>query len=170
MRDWLRGKFILIFHNQIRFDTQIYGKGAVVKESRLIYYPVSSQVSEIFPLKVQKTDIELHDFDLINLDKLTMYGNRDLFGLKQISNRSYEGLKSNWVSVTIEMSLNLNQVERNVFTMFDMLSDIGGLSGILMSVFAITASIWNYLAYDNHLVSHLFTVRSEASTNLENRG
>ena len=57
------------------------------------------------------------------------------------------------------MSLTVNQVERNVYTMFDMLSDIGGLSGILVSTFAILASIWNYLAYDNYLVSRLFTVR-----------
>ena len=50
--------------------------------------------------------------------------------------------------------------------MFDMLSDIGGLSGILVSAFAIMAGFWNYLAYDNYLVSHLYTVR-EASTNPE---
>ena len=61
------------------------------------------------------------------------------------------------------MSLNLSQVERNVYTMFDMLSDIGGLSGILVSTFALMASIWNYLAYDNYLVSRLFIVRDEAA-------
>ena len=53
--------------------------------------------------------------------------------------------------------------------MFDMLSDIGGLSGIFVSAFAIMASSWNYLAYDNYLVSHLYTVR-EASTNPKSDG
>ena len=53
-------------------------------------------------------EIELHDFDVIKLDKFTVYGNEDLFGLDQIANRPYEGLnESNWVSVTIEMSLNV---------------------------------------------------------------
>ena len=55
--------------------------------------------------------------------------------------------------------------------MFDMLSEIGGLSGILVSTFAIMTSIWNYLAYDNYLVSRLFIVRGgEAQTNLETHG
>ena len=48
--------------------------------------------------------------------------------------------------------------------MFDMLSDIGGLSGIFVSAFAIMASSWNYLAYDNYLVTRLFTVRAKEST------
>ena len=105
-------------------------------------------------------DIELHDFDLIKLDKFTMYENKGLFGLEKDIVQPYEDLnKSNWVSVTIEMSLKINQVERNVYTIFDMLSDIGGLSGILVSAFAIMVSIWNYLAYDDYLVSRLFTVR-----------
>ena len=124
------------------------------------------------PFKIQKTEIELHDFDVIKLDKFTMYESEDLFGLEQLADRSYEKAdKSNWVSVTVEMSLSLNQVERNVYTMFDMLSDIGGLSGILVSAFAIMASIWNYLAYDNYLVSRLFVVRGgEAQPNLETHG
>ena len=52
-----------------------------MKESRIYYKAVSSQISEIFPFKVQKTEIELHDFDVIKLDELTMYGNKKLFGL-----------------------------------------------------------------------------------------
>ena len=90
VRDWLKRKFIVILHNQIRFDTQVYGKGAVVKESRLIYHGVSSQISVIVPFKVQKTEIELHDFDVIKLDKFTMYESEGLFGLEQVADRSYE--------------------------------------------------------------------------------
>ena len=37
VREWLRRKFIVVFHNQIKFDSQVYGKGAVVKESRIHY-------------------------------------------------------------------------------------------------------------------------------------
>ena len=42
IKAWLKRKFIVILHNQMRFDTQIYGIAAVVKESRIIYRAVSS--------------------------------------------------------------------------------------------------------------------------------
>lgn len=68
IREWLRGKFIVVLHNQIIFDTQEYGEDAMVKQSMITYNSVSSQVREILPFKVQKTAVELQDFDFINLD------------------------------------------------------------------------------------------------------
>ena len=42
--------------------------------------------------------------------------------------------------------------------MFDLLSDIGGLQGILVSLLALSLSVWNYKAVENHLVTRLFKV------------
>ena len=87
----------------------------------------------------------------------------NMFRLEKSNTRSYENSdRTIWVSVAVEMSLSINKVSRSVYTMFDMLSDIGGLLGILVSVFAIMAGIWNYLAYDNFLVSRLFRVRRQS--------
>ena len=51
--------------------------------------------------------------------------------------------------------------ERTVYTLFDLLSDIGGLSGILISLFFLFVSSWNHNKFDNMLVSRLFKIKRE---------
>ena len=70
----------------------------------------------------------------------------------------YERVDSTWISVTVEMDLSLVTYERTIFTLFDMLSDIGGLSGILMTTFGVFTAMWNYNAFDNMMASSLFKV------------
>ena len=41
-REWLRGKYILLLYNQIRFDTNNYFYESAVSESSLAYIPISS--------------------------------------------------------------------------------------------------------------------------------
>ena len=64
-----------------------------------------------------------------------------------------------WVSVTVEMDLNRIDFSRSRYTVFDLLSDVGGLSGIFFSVFAIVMAAWNYNALENYMVAHLFKVK-----------
>ena len=40
----------------------------MIKESRISYIPVSSQVKNIIPHKVQHTHLNLQDYDTIQLD------------------------------------------------------------------------------------------------------
>ena len=42
IRQWLRGKYILLLYNQVRFDSEAYFYESAVKESRLAYIPISS--------------------------------------------------------------------------------------------------------------------------------
>ena len=51
--------------------------------------------------------------------------------------------------------------ERKVFTVFDMLSDIGGLTGIIGIMFGTINSIWNHNAFDNNMVARLFKIRKK---------
>ena len=82
-----------------------------------------------------------------------------MFTLKKKELFPYEAFDNIWVSVTVEMDLSLLTYERTIFTLFDMLSDIGGLSGILMTTFGIITAIWNYNAFDNMMVSLLFKIK-----------
>ena len=43
IRDWLRRKYIVLMYNHKRFETDQYFEDSVVKESHLIYVPISSQ-------------------------------------------------------------------------------------------------------------------------------
>lgn len=75
----------------------------------------------------------------------------------------YEKNDSTWVSVTIEMDPNLLMYERSVYTIFDLLSDLGGLNGILMTIFGLICATWNYNAFDNRMVKRLFKIRKPES-------
>lgn len=59
------------------------------------------------------------------------------------------------------MNLNVLQYERTLYTFFDFLSEVGGLSGILFSFFAIVAMIWNGKKFDNFMAYRLFKVKRE---------
>ena len=52
--------------------------------------------------------------------------------------------------------MDLTLIQRNGYTLLDILSDVGGLQGILISGITFTISFLNYNDLDNHLVSKLF--------------
>ena len=61
------------------------------------------------------------------------------------------------------MDLNRVSYSRSRYTAFDLLSDVGGLSGMFASIFSVIMIIWNYNALDSYLVSHLFKYRTKDS-------
>ena len=111
------------------------------------------------PYQIDLTSLELQDYDGMMLDEFTLIPFEGLFRLVKQEPMPYEKFDSVWVSVTIEVNLDVNHYERKVSTYFDMLSDIGGLTGILGTVFAIVSSIWNFNSFDNHMVSRLFKIK-----------
>ena len=129
-----------------------------MSESRIAYIPISSQNREVISYKIQKTDLELQDYDIIMLDDLTKLNYDDLFSLRKYDVLPYEMPDKNWVSVTFELDLNMIHIERKLYTVFDMLSDVGGLLGILTTFAAFFNSIWNYQAFDNFMISRLFKI------------
>ena len=93
------------------------------------------------------------------LDSVTKIGMQGLFRLEKQELLPYERFDNTWVSVTLEMDLNVMNYERKVYTIIDMLSDIGGLTGIIATMFGILNATWNYNAFDNFMVSRLFKIR-----------
>ena len=58
---WLKRKFIIVLQNQERFQTTEYNEDRVVKESKLIYYPIDSLMRKEYAQNVQITDLQLQD-------------------------------------------------------------------------------------------------------------
>ena len=85
----------------------------------------------------------------IALDELTLDVKTGLFKIEQITTYPYEKRDNVWISVTLERNLSMTEYLRTIYTGFDFLSDVGGLSGILMSFLAIIVSLWNYNSFDN---------------------
>ncbi len=64
----------------------------------------------------------------IMLNDLTLEEYEDLFKLNKAELRPYEWKDNVWVSVTVEVDFDLIVIERKIYTLFALLSDIGGLS------------------------------------------
>ena len=107
IREWLAGKYIILLYNQIRFNSNEYFYSSAIKESRIAYIPISSQVRQIIPNKIKRTSLELQDYLAINLDELTMIPMSDLFRLEKQELLPYERPDNIWVSVTVEMDLDM---------------------------------------------------------------
>ena len=55
------------------------------------------------------------------------------------------------------MSPDLIQIERSGYTLLDLLSDIGGIQGLLMSFFGFMVSLLNNGFLDHHLAGKLYS-------------
>ena len=63
----------------------------------------------------------------MDLDEWTLDSRENLFDLELMPSLPYEFTDNVWINITIERDLSLTQHERNVYTFFDFLSDLGGL-------------------------------------------
>ena len=68
--EFIRGKFMMLVFNQVRFDSSQYGHDSIISESKLQWVPVNSQIQQTVPFKISTTLLFLQDED-INLDDLT---------------------------------------------------------------------------------------------------
>ena len=55
-----------------------------------------------------------------------------------------------------ELSLDVEQINRSVYTYFQALGDTGGLNGILISIASLIVSVLNFNKAENFLVSMLY--------------
>ena len=103
--DWIQGKYIVLLFNQVRFEQEEFGTDTRVQEARILYIPVSSQVRQLIPFRVNVADLYLQDNMNIELDELTLDIKKGLFKLEQITTYPYEQKNNVWVSVTVERNL-----------------------------------------------------------------
>lgn len=117
------------------------------------------------PYKVTKTDLELQDL-LLDLDQLTAMKDKTVFELEAMPSRPW-GFDQNVIqNISIEMNLDLKYLGRTGYTILDLLSDIGGIQGLLFSFAAIFVGFINYNQLENHLVTKLY-VRKDAKGDCE---
>ena len=143
----------MLLYNQIRFEPREFLEKSKIEESRIRYIPISSQVRQINPFNIQQTNLELQDYETIQLDEWTEMEKDYLFKLNELTIMPYEKPDNTWIMVSVEMDLDRIDYSRSRFTVFDLLSDVGGLFGIFFSVFAVFMAAWNHNALDNYMVA-----------------
>ena len=62
------------------------------------------------------------------------------------------------------MDMDLLEFSRSRYTAFDLLADVGGISGMFASLFAVFMAAWNFNALDNLLVTRLFKAKLDDKT------
>ena len=107
------------------------------------------------------SELELQDEETIELGSITLKKHSNLFKLEPLSLFPYEKKDNVWVSVTIERNLGLSVLSRTLYTGFDFVSDVGGLSGFLLGFLAMIVGAWNHNSFDNRMVSHLYRIRHD---------
>ena len=93
---------------------------------------------------------------LVDLDSLTQLDISSVFGITKMYKRSYEKDYHAQMDLVIERELDQFTLKRQGYHLFDFMSDIGGMQGLLYSGFAFFISIWNYMMFDNYMVSRLY--------------
>ena len=70
------------------------------------------------------------------------------------------------MELTFELDLNRKLIIRKSYSFLDLLSEVGGMIGILSLFFSSVVSCFNYNNFDNYMVSRLFKVKKiESKTN-----
>ena len=62
------------------------------------------------------------------------------------------------------MSADLTLIQRNGYTFLDILSDVGGLQGILISAFSILLLAFNYKQLDSYMATKLYKTTAEVGS------
>ena len=109
----------------------------------------------------------MQDYDIIELDEYTELEFENMFSVSKKDVMPYENPNNIHINVTFEMSFSLVKYFRTVYTYFDLLSDVGGLTGMFFSIFAIIVSFWTYNSFDNMMVSKLFKMKRESVENAD---
>ena len=58
--------------------------------------------------------------------------------------------------MTYSMSRDVTIIDRTVYSTFQLLGDVGGLNGLLLSIGATFVGFWNYYNAENFLIGDLF--------------
>ena len=81
-----------------------------------------------------KSELEAQDL-LINADDMTQLEKDNLFELELIPARQYNALKNQVMQISFEMNLSLVSIDRQIYSSLELVSDIGGIQAILLSLF-----------------------------------
>ena len=87
----------------------------------------------------------------IDLDEVTLLRDSTIFSLSLLPARSYEHDLDVQMSISIEMNRDLMTLSRTGYTPLDVLSDIGGMQSMIMSMMALFVGIWNHSHFDNFM-------------------
>lgn len=157
---FLRDKYLLMLHNEIRFDATQYYAESIIAESRTHWFQIKAHGHVSIPLRVTKTHIDLQDYH-INLDDLTELEQDTLFKFESIATQEYDSDEAGVMDISIERNLAQKHIIRQTYGALDFLSDIGGMQSVLYVMASMLLSFVNYRNFETFMASRLFKLAEE---------
>lgn len=108
--------------------------------------------------EVSKQELSLQDL-AISLDSFTVVEAVNPFKLNELSSRPFQYDGSEFVAgIDIQNDLNLTSLQRDSYTLLDVLSDTGGIASALASLLLPFIGLLNYNHLESYISSRLFKI------------
>ena len=144
----------------MRFNVQEYDEDRIVKEAKLIWFPIESKRRQEQTNQVFVTNLQLQDQLTMQLGPITEIEGA-IFNVKQNTRRPYEFDDDVHIVISYEFDLNLYRVDRDAYNILDWLGDIGGLKEALTIVLSTFIAVFNYNTFENYMVGQLYRVETK---------
>ena len=89
-----------------------------------------------------------------------MLNDSSLFKMVRQPTRPEERVEDLIMVISFEMDLNLYSIERAGYNILDLLSNIGGIQGLLLSFFGVLISAFNYNNFDNITAAQFYKLKA----------
>ena len=109
---------------------------------------------------IERQQFNLND-SILNLGELTLKSQTGFINT-QVPNRVLNFQNNMLNAVTFELSLSLDVYERQVFSLLDILSDIGGLYGSLKVIFYIVITFFQWNGHHMYLMKDMFNAEEKS--------
>ena len=94
-----------------------------------------------------------------NFDDITLLRNEELFRIEKGISRPFEYDEKSVMAFSYEHYYDRQVIRRSNYTFLGVLSDVGGLSSVIASVFTTLLAIINYNNLNGYMVNKLFKFR-----------
>ena len=98
---------------------------------------------------------------LVDFDEMTELNDKSVFEFEELLTRPWTFDKVTLANISVEMNLDLKILKREGYTALDLISDIGGMQGLLFSLAASLLTILNHNQLSNYLVSKLYLIKDQ---------
>ena len=146
--------------NEVYFDSGRYGESSINRTSKLRWKRFNTNSAETIPFKISRTSLELQDM-LVDFDEMTELNDKSVFEFEELLTRPWTFDKVTLANISVEMNLDLKILKREGYTALDLISDIGGMQGLLFSLAASLLTILNHNQLSNYLVSKLYLIKDQ---------
>lgn len=144
----------------MRFNTLDYADSdKVSRESKLEYIPINSQLREEIVFRIYLTHLQLQDeyyqFSHLTEDSTTIFNHMRTIG------RPYEFKDRTHLQITYEFDLTLYRIDRDVYSLLDLIGDLGGLAEGIFIILTIILGFVTFNNFDHFLIGYLYGKHNE---------